>query len=66
MLNTERGCYLFRAWGRTGEARIGGNKLEPLPKGDAKELFEELFYEKSGNLFSDFVKTKHATKFAGK
>jgi predicted DNA-binding WGR domain protein len=45
------GCFLFRAWGRVGDARIGGNKIEQLPLAEAIEQFEELFYEKSGNNF---------------
>jgi len=47
----EEGCWLFRAWGRVGDARIGGNKLEQMPLAEATEQFEELFYEKSGNNF---------------
>jgi predicted DNA-binding WGR domain protein len=47
----EEGCWLFRAWGRVGDTRIGGNKLEQMPLAEATEQFEELFYEKSGNNF---------------
>ncbi|KAI4364087.1 hypothetical protein MLD38_020224 [Melastoma candidum] len=42
-------CYVFRKWGRVGNERIGGNKLEELSKGDAIHEFKRLFFEKTGN-----------------
>ena len=51
--------YVFRAWGRVGTT-IGGNKLEDYTsRNDAMSQFEDLYLEKTGNLWSnrkDFVK----------
>ncbi|XP_072988764.1 poly [ADP-ribose] polymerase 1 isoform X1 [Typha latifolia] len=43
------GCYVFRKWGRVGNDKIGGKKLEELSKSDAIHLFKRLFLEKTGN-----------------
>ncbi|KAK7396422.1 hypothetical protein VNO78_17421 [Psophocarpus tetragonolobus] len=42
-------CYVFRKWGRVGNDKIGGNKLEEMAKSDAIREFKRLFYEKTGN-----------------
>ncbi|CAJ1901832.1 unnamed protein product [Sphenostylis stenocarpa] len=42
-------CYVFRKWGRVGNDKIGGNKLDEMPKSDAIREFKRLFYEKTGN-----------------
>ncbi|KAI4349414.1 hypothetical protein L6164_010006 [Bauhinia variegata] len=42
-------CYVFRKWGRVGNDRIGGSKLEEMPKSDAIREFRRLFFEKTGN-----------------
>ncbi|KAG5567452.1 hypothetical protein RHGRI_002863 [Rhododendron griersonianum] len=43
------GCYVFRKWGRVGNEKIGGNKLEQMSKPDAIQEFKRLFLEKTGN-----------------
>ncbi|XP_057438570.1 poly [ADP-ribose] polymerase 1 [Lotus japonicus] len=43
------GCYVFRKWGRVGNDKIGGKKLDEMPKGDAIREFRRLFFEKTGN-----------------
>lgn len=42
-------CYVFRKWGRVGNDKIGGNKLEEMSKSDAIREFKRLFFEKTGN-----------------
>ncbi|XP_020095802.1 poly [ADP-ribose] polymerase 1 isoform X1 [Ananas comosus] len=42
-------CYVFRKWGRVGNDRIGGTKLEEMSKSDAIQEFRRLFLEKTGN-----------------
>ncbi|KAK6164538.1 hypothetical protein DH2020_001402 [Rehmannia glutinosa] len=42
-------CYVFRKWGRVGNEKIGGNKLEEMSKLDAIHEFKRLFLEKTGN-----------------
>ncbi|VFQ91204.1 unnamed protein product [Cuscuta campestris] len=42
-------CYVFRKWGRVGNEKIGGIKLDNMPKSDAISNFERLFLEKTGN-----------------
>ena len=42
-------CYVFRKWGRVGNEKIGGNKLEQMSKSDAIPEFKRLFLEKTGN-----------------
>ncbi|GMP99507.1 hypothetical protein CsSME_00046950 [Camellia sinensis var. sinensis] len=43
------GCYVFRKWGRVGNNKIGGNKVEEMSKSDAIREFKRLFLEKTGN-----------------
>lgn len=48
-----RACRVFRAWGRVGTT-IGGHKLVDFHSADrAVETFEAIYYEKTGNLWSD-------------
>nr|GLL30729.1 poly [ADP-ribose] polymerase 1 isoform X2 [Ipomoea trifida] len=42
-------CYVFRKWGRVGNEKIGGSKLENMSKFDAILDFKRLFLEKTGN-----------------
>ncbi|XP_054820608.1 poly [ADP-ribose] polymerase 1-like [Prosopis cineraria] len=42
-------CYVFRKWGRVGNDKIGGTKLEEMSKADAIAEFKRLFFEKTGN-----------------
>ncbi|KAK6928994.1 Guanylate-binding protein, N-terminal, partial [Dillenia turbinata] len=42
-------CYVFRKWGRVGNDKIGGNKLEGMSKSDAIREFKRLFLEKTEN-----------------
>ncbi|KGN57935.1 poly [ADP-ribose] polymerase 1 isoform X1 [Cucumis sativus] len=42
-------CYVFRKWGRVGNEKIGGVKLEEMTKSDAIREFKRLFLEKTGN-----------------
>ncbi|KMZ65271.1 Poly [ADP-ribose] polymerase 1 [Zostera marina] len=42
-------CYVFRKWGRVGNNRIGGSKLNEMTKSDAIVEFRRLFLEKTGN-----------------
>ncbi|XP_048337120.1 poly [ADP-ribose] polymerase 1 isoform X1 [Ziziphus jujuba] len=42
-------CYVFRKWGRVGNDKIGGKKLEEMSKSDAICEFKRLFLEKTGN-----------------
>lgn len=41
--------HLYRKWGRVGNSRIGGDKLEKLSKAEAIKEFKRLFKEKTGN-----------------
>lgn len=44
------GCYVFRKWGRVGNEKIGGNKIELMSsKPAAIQEFKRLFLEKTGN-----------------
>lgn len=40
---------MFRKWGRVGNEKIGGSKLENMSKFDAILDFKRLFLEKTGN-----------------
>lgn len=42
-------CHLFRKWGRVGNDKIGGIKLQEMPKSDCVLEFKRLFLEKTGN-----------------
>uniref|UniRef100_F1KUX9 Poly [ADP-ribose] polymerase n=1 Tax=Ascaris suum TaxID=6253 RepID=F1KUX9_ASCSU len=56
--------YLFRSWGRVG-TNIGGSKTEDYggELDEAKDAFEALFLEKTGN---DWTNREHFKKVAGK
>ncbi|XP_051142109.1 poly [ADP-ribose] polymerase 1 [Andrographis paniculata] len=47
-------CYVFRKWGRVGNEKIGGSKLEEMDKSDAILEFNRLFQEKTGNTWNDW------------
>ncbi|KAI0513930.1 hypothetical protein KFK09_009962 [Dendrobium nobile] len=42
-------CYVFRKWGRVGNDKIGGSKLEEMSKSECIMTFKRLFLEKTGN-----------------
>ncbi len=46
-------CYLFRRWGRVGDAVRNGLILKPMEEFGAREEFEKLFLEKTGNVWND-------------
>ncbi|KAI3506849.1 hypothetical protein L1887_21425 [Cichorium endivia] len=52
------GCYVFRKWGRVGNEKIGGNKLEDMNKSDAIQEFKRLFLEKTGNSWEAWEQKK--------
>ncbi|OAY84085.1 Poly (ADP-ribose) polymerase 1 [Ananas comosus] len=58
-------CYVFRKWGRVGNDRIGGTKLEEMSKSDAIQEFRRLFLEKTGNPWEAWEK-KQFQKQPGK
>ncbi|CAO2826568.1 unnamed protein product [Amaranthus hypochondriacus] len=60
------GCYVFRKWGRVGNEKIGGNKLEEMSKSDAIIEFKRLFLEKTGNPWEAWVHKKNFQKHCGK
>ncbi|KAK8935340.1 Poly [ADP-ribose] polymerase 1 [Platanthera zijinensis] len=51
VIQEDRGsdCYVFRKWGRVGNDKIGGNKLEEMSKSESILAFKRLFLEKTGN-----------------
>ncbi|XP_057858020.2 poly [ADP-ribose] polymerase 1 [Cryptomeria japonica] len=49
------GCHVFRKWGRVGSNKIGGQKLERMPKSDAVHEFKRLFLEKTGNTWEAWL-----------
>ncbi|KAG0453307.1 hypothetical protein HPP92_025971 [Vanilla planifolia] len=51
VIQEDRGsdCYVFRKWGRVGNEKIGGCKLEEMSKSDAIWEFKRLFLEKTEN-----------------
>lgn len=53
LLESDKGKqhWLFRAWGRIGTT-IGGNKLQSMSLEEAIEQFEDLYQEKSGNMWA--------------
>ncbi|XP_076905255.1 poly [ADP-ribose] polymerase 1-like [Bidens hawaiensis] len=52
------GCHVFRKWGRVGNDKVGGNKLEEMCKEDAIQEFKRLFLEKTGNSWEDWEQKK--------
>uniref|UniRef100_A0A1J3D9A5 Poly [ADP-ribose] polymerase n=1 Tax=Noccaea caerulescens TaxID=107243 RepID=A0A1J3D9A5_NOCCA len=59
-------CYVFRKWGRVGNEKIGGNKLEELPKTGAIYEFKRLFLDKTGNTWESWEQKKNFQKLPGK
>ncbi|ESQ51717.1 hypothetical protein EUTSA_v10016190mg [Eutrema salsugineum] len=59
-------CYVFRKWGRVGNEKIGGNKLEEMPKSDAVHEFKRLFLEKTGNTWESWEQRTNFQKQPGK
>ncbi|XP_059660381.1 poly [ADP-ribose] polymerase 1 [Cornus florida] len=59
-------CYVFRKWGRVGNAKIGGNKLEEMSKSDAILQFKRLFLEKTGNPWEAWEHKKDFQKQPGR
>ncbi|XP_058082126.1 poly [ADP-ribose] polymerase 1 isoform X2 [Magnolia sinica] len=59
-------CYVFRKWGRVGNDKIGGTKLEEMSKSDAIKGFKRLFLEKTGNPWEAWEKKKNFEKQPGR
>ncbi|KAJ0230147.1 hypothetical protein HA466_0309740 [Hirschfeldia incana] len=59
-------CYVFRKWGRVGNEKIGGNKLEEMSKSDAVHEFKRLFLEKTANTWESWEQKKNFQKQPGK
>lgn len=59
-------CYVFRKWGRVGNEKIGGNKLEEMSKSDAIGEFKRLFLEKTGNTWESWEEKKNFQKQPGR
>ncbi|KAK9067559.1 hypothetical protein SSX86_011670 [Deinandra increscens subsp. villosa] len=52
-------CHVFRKWGRVGNEKIGGIKLEEMSKSDAIQEFKRLFLEKTGNSWEAWEQKTH-------
>ncbi|KAG8389232.1 hypothetical protein BUALT_Bualt02G0207400 [Buddleja alternifolia] len=59
-------CYVFRKWGRVGNEKIGGNKLEEMSQSDAIHEFKRLFLEKTGNSWEAWEQKKNFQKQPGR
>ncbi|KAK4418372.1 Poly [ADP-ribose] polymerase 1 [Sesamum alatum] len=59
-------CYVFRKWGRVGNEKIGGNKLEEMSKSDAIQEFKRLFLDKTGNSWEAWEDKKDFHKQPGR
>uniref|UniRef100_A0A0E0Q753 Poly [ADP-ribose] polymerase n=1 Tax=Oryza rufipogon TaxID=4529 RepID=A0A0E0Q753_ORYRU len=59
-------CYVFRKWGRVGNEKIGGTKLEEMSKIDAIQEFRRLFLEKTGNPWEAWEQKTNFQKQPGK
>uniref|UniRef100_A0A3S6KHI0 Poly [ADP-ribose] polymerase n=1 Tax=Juniperus drupacea TaxID=103973 RepID=A0A3S6KHI0_9CONI len=64
--DNKKGCYVFRKWGRVGNDKIGGQKLEKMPKSDAVHEFKRLFLEKTGNTWEAWLNKVNFEKQPGK
>ncbi|KVH94267.1 BRCT domain-containing protein [Cynara cardunculus var. scolymus] len=51
-------CHVFRKWGRVGNEKIGGIKLEEMSKADAIQEFKRLFLDKTGNTWEAWEQKK--------
>ncbi|XP_022728046.1 poly [ADP-ribose] polymerase 1-like [Durio zibethinus] len=59
-------CYVFRKWGRVGNEKIGGSKLEEMSKSDAISEFKRLFLEKTGNTWEAWEQKQNFQKQPGR
>ncbi|KAK6937822.1 Poly(ADP-ribose) polymerase, catalytic domain [Dillenia turbinata] len=59
-------CYVFRKWGRVGNDKIGGNKLDQMSKSDAILEFKRLFLEKTGNPWEAWEQKQNFEKQPGR
>ncbi|XP_047982400.1 poly [ADP-ribose] polymerase 1 isoform X2 [Salvia hispanica] len=59
-------CFVFRKWGRVGNEKIGGNKLEEMHKSDAIQEFKRLFLEKTGNTWESWERKEDFHKQPGR
>ncbi|KAJ0967276.1 hypothetical protein J5N97_024193 [Dioscorea zingiberensis] len=59
-------CYVFRKWGRVGNQKIGGTKLEEMSKSDAILDFKRLFFEKTGNTWESWEAKENFEKQPGR
>ncbi|KAL6564442.1 Poly [ADP-ribose] polymerase 1 [Orobanche minor] len=59
-------CHVFRKWGRVGNEKITGNKLEEMSKSDAIHEFKRLFLEKTGNSWEAWENKKDFHKQPGR
>ncbi|KAI3678826.1 hypothetical protein L6452_38129 [Arctium lappa] len=50
--------HVFRKWGRVGNEKIGGVKLEEMSKADAIQEFKRLFLDKTGNTWEAWEQKK--------
>lgn len=57
---------MFRKWGRVGNEKIGGNKLEEMYKSDAIQEFKRLFLEKTGNTWESWESKQDFHKQPGR
>ncbi|XP_041008010.1 poly [ADP-ribose] polymerase 1 isoform X1 [Juglans microcarpa x Juglans regia] len=59
-------CYVFRKWGRVGNEKIGGIKLDEMSKSDAINEFKRLFLEKTGNPWEAWEQKQNFQKQPGR
>ncbi|XP_026400993.1 poly [ADP-ribose] polymerase 1-like isoform X2 [Papaver somniferum] len=59
-------CHVFRKWGRVGNDKIGGTKLEEMSKSDAIIEFKRLFLEKTGNTWESWEQKDNFQKQPGR
>lgn len=57
---------MFRKWGRVGNEKIGGTKLEEMSKDDAIHEFKRLFLDKTGNPWKAWEQKKNFEKQPGR
>lgn len=57
---------MFRKWGRVGNDKIGGSKLEEMSKSDAIREFKRLFLEKTGNPWEAWEQNHNFQKQPGR
>ncbi|XP_065860999.1 poly [ADP-ribose] polymerase 1 [Euphorbia lathyris] len=59
-------CNVYRKWGRVGNDKIGGDKLEEMSKSDAICEFKRLFLEKTGNSWETWEQKQNFQKKPGR